>query len=230
MLDHNESPIDVRGLVLTKPRLSRAHRATLDINAEADSEKYYFNDLSFRCEANDCLWLKDTKGDHKRMLVRMLAGLLPYDDGRIHISGTVFPGLNPSFGITPQGTLFQNAKMRGLLIGLRGDSLEQYLTHIFSNKNLNHHRKSIYLSLSSEIRLLFIIESMSTVYPDVFLVESWIATPIVELQERCAELFKTLVARSKVAVITLDNRHLMNGINVKELQLCPTQSYESSPS
>ena len=151
--------------------------------------------------------------------LRTLVGLLPPAKGKVEVTGEIFVGLNPNFGVFRKASLLENIRHRGILLGCNKKQQKQYLESVLSCDGIEAHIDQVFSELSVEDRVAFHYATLKDVQPKILCLESWVASPNLEQDKLIKSIFHDLVERSSIALLGVKNPILTNELDVEELNL-----------
>ena len=103
---------------IVTPNLARLRRR--------GAEAWGLRDVSFAARAGEAIALLGRSGAGKTTLLRMIAGVLPADEGSIEVEGSVASLLSVGAGLMASLTGRENAVLLGVLSGVpRGEAVER---------------------------------------------------------------------------------------------------------
>lgn len=199
----SDSPkIVVRNLSVVRPRSSvhwRAHKE------QRGQNQHYLEDLSFTFSKGDKVLLRGESDRSKTALIRTLAGLVQPTSGSIEVSGGVFPGITPQFGMMPAGTLYQNVFLRGLHLGLPLSSLADYCEEVFDGSKMSDLRQMLLKEIPNDLAIDLWLKSLEVANPVVLLLEGWMSPASIQLKKRSMSLLGRLIQKSDLAIVVTKN-------------------------
>jgi ABC-type polysaccharide/polyol phosphate transport system ATPase subunit len=154
---------------------------------KALEKKRVLQGINIEIKRGECFALMGKNGSGKSTLLRTLAGIITPEKGTIEIKGSVAPLLTIGAGLEHELSGYDNIKILGTLIGMRGAELEESVSRIrdFSELSDNDLRMQIKrYSAGMMARLAFSISVCRT--PDILIVDEALSVGDQGFQEKCA--------------------------------------------
>jgi ABC-type polysaccharide/polyol phosphate transport system ATPase subunit len=171
---------------------SRERKSTvrwiLDCFSESVSREItVLDDLSIHCRKGTVTGLVGRNGSGKTTLLKILAGIIPSDEGTVEVEGDLTSVLDLGLGFHPELTGRENCYLYGSLLGMPRQDMEGLIEDIFSTAEIPgfKHTKLKYYSSGMEARLGFSV--MIHVDPDVLLLDEIFAVGDKDFRPFCEE-------------------------------------------
>jgi ABC-type polysaccharide/polyol phosphate transport system ATPase subunit len=177
-----------------KERLYRFRRASYtDFNA--------LEDVSFTIQHGESVAVIGHNGSGKSTLLKLLARILPPDQGQVHTNGRVASLLELGAGFHGDLTGRENIYLNGAILGLSRADIEERFDEIVDFAGIRPLLDTAVRTYSSGlyVRLGFAIAVM--VDPDILLVDEVLAVGDAEFQDRSLERMKTFRDQRKTFVL-----------------------------
>lgn len=177
-----------------KERLYRFRRASFtDFNA--------LEDVSFTVEHGESVAVIGPNGSGKSTLLKLLARILPPDEGTVLTNGRVASLLELGAGFHGDLTGRENIRLNGAILGLSGAEIAERFDEIVEFAGVEHLLDTAVRTYSSglEVRLGFAVAV--TVDPDILLVDEVLAVGDAEFQERSLERMRRFRDEGKTFVL-----------------------------
>ncbi len=177
-----------------KERLYRMSRSSYtDFNA--------LEAVSFTIEHGESVAVIGPNGSGKSTLLKLLARILPPDDGTVLTNGRVASLLELGAGFHGDLTGRENIRLNGAILGLTGAEIAERFDEIVEFAGVRHLLDTAVRTYSSglEVRLGFAVAVM--VDPDILLVDEVLAVGDAEFQERSLERMRQFRDQGKTFVL-----------------------------
>lgn len=175
-------------------------------------EKHSFNaldQLDIEIKSGDRVALIGKNGAGKSTLLKVMAGILPPNEGEVKIAGRVFPALTAAPGVIAKATCAQNIILQGLSYGLKGDRLKAYAAEVGEFSALGDFLNSPYESLSAGMKSRFSVSTLNYVKPEILLMDEWVGAADTTVLEKNNGLLSSLVSSSKIFVLASHRKDIL---------------------
>jgi ABC-type polysaccharide/polyol phosphate transport system ATPase subunit len=159
------------------------------------------DDISLELKSGDRLGLLGHNGAGKTTLLRVMAGVYHPTAGRLHIEGSLTPLLNPSPGIEPEDTGYDNIITVGMLLGMTRAEIAAKAAAIVEFSELGdyiHFPVRTY-SAGMQARLTFSIGT--SLDPGILLLDEGIAAADAAFAHKASVRVKELMERTEILVL-----------------------------
>jgi ABC-type polysaccharide/polyol phosphate transport system ATPase subunit len=174
------------------------------------AEKYFkrlaaVRDVSFRVRRGDVVGIIGPNGSGKTTLLKCIAGLLPVEQGAIHVRGKVTALLAQGVGVHPEFSGRENIFFGGLLLGMKRDAIQKKVQDIIAFSELDDYidRPLRTYSAGMRARLLFSI-SMS-IDPDILIVDEALAAGDAYFVRKCERRLREICASGATVLLVSHN-------------------------
>ncbi len=177
-----------------KERLYRLRRSSYtDFNA--------LEDVSFTVDHGESVAVIGPNGSGKSTLLKLLARILPPDEGTVLTNGRVASLLELGAGFHGDLTGRENIRLNGAILGLSGTEIAERFDEIVAFAGVEHLLDTAVRTYSSglEVRLGFAVAVM--VDPDILLVDEVLAVGDAEFQDRSLERMRAFRDQGKTFVL-----------------------------
>jgi ABC-type polysaccharide/polyol phosphate transport system ATPase subunit len=162
-------------------------------------------DISLQVRRGEVVGIVGPNGAGKTTLLKMIAGLLPIDEGTIAVRGKVNALLALGVGVHPEFTGRENIYYGALLLGMKAAEIEAKMDSIIEFAELGEFIDRPFRTYSSGMksRLLFSI-SMS-IDPDILIVDEALATGDAYFVQKCGARIRELCNRGATILFVSHN-------------------------
>lgn len=167
------------------------------------------DNISLELNDGDRVALIGANGAGKSTLLKVLAGILEPLQGRAEIEGRVAALFNISLGMDPDSTGYENIRLRGKLLEMSPEVIEEHISEIaeFSQLGEYLHMPIRTYSMGMHVRLAFAISTAST--PDILLMDEMIGAGDDAFIERANERRKEFLEGTKIMVIATHSKEVV---------------------
>jgi lipopolysaccharide transport system ATP-binding protein len=165
--------------------------------------------VSFDLHPGDRIGLIGHNGAGKTTLLRVLSGVYEPVAGTLHIEGRVASLLDPSLGIDPEASGYENIILRALLLGLSRADIERRLEEIAEFTELGQYLDMPLRTYSTGMQLRLAFAVSTSVDADILLMDEWLGVGDNEFQPKASRRMDDLVARAKILVLASHNHALL---------------------
>jgi lipopolysaccharide transport system ATP-binding protein len=154
-------------------------------NSLRKSEFWALNNVSFELKKASTVGIIGRNGSGKSTLLRLIAGILPPDQGKISIQGRVGALISLGAGFHPHLSGRDNVFMNGAILGMRREEIARKLESIIDFAELGEFIDAPVSTYSSgmTVRLGFAIASHGE--PDILLVDEVLAVGDLRFALKC---------------------------------------------
>jgi len=149
-------------------------------------EFWALDDVSFEVEKGETLGIIGPNGAGKTTILKLIAGILYPDKGRVEVDGKVGSLIEIGAGFHPNLTGRENIYVNGAILGMSKKEIDRKINDIIEFADIGDFINSPvkYYSAGMYVRLGFSIAVHSE--PDILLVDEVLAVGDEEFQRRCA--------------------------------------------
>ena len=187
------------------------------------------DDVSFSIKRGEIVGIIGPNGAGKTTLLKMIAGLLPVNDGIISVKGKITALLALGVGVHPEFSGRENIFFNGLLLGMSPEEINSKANDIIEFSEIGQFIDQPFRTYSSgmKARLLFAI-SMS-VDPDIMIVDEALATGDIAFVRKCERRIRDLCASGATILFVSHNMTQINGLCDRSLLLMKGKVVCSGP-
>jgi ABC-2 type transport system ATP-binding protein/lipopolysaccharide transport system ATP-binding protein len=159
------------------------------------------SDLVLDIEDGDRLALIGPNGAGKTTLLKVLAGIYEPSQGRLFTSGRVSALLDPSVGLNPEATGWENITLRGMYMGIHPRAMREHAQEIADFTELGHYLDMPVRTYSAGmmIRLAFAISTC--IPPEILVMDEWLAAGDAHFLAKAQRRMEEFVRGSSILVL-----------------------------
>jgi ABC-type polysaccharide/polyol phosphate transport system ATPase subunit len=171
---------------------------------EANGHFWVLRNLSFELHARDILGVIGRNGAGKSTLLRVLAGMIPPDEGSAAVRGRPLL-LTPGIGFRDELTGRDNIAFGGLYLGLTRREIDQRVEGIVDFSELREaiDRPFKYYSDGMKARLIFSVAT--SVDPDILMLDELLSAGDAGFQQKAQARMDELIGRARTIVAVTHN-------------------------
>jgi ABC-type polysaccharide/polyol phosphate transport system ATPase subunit len=177
-----------------KERLYRFRRASY-------TDFHALEDVSFTIQHGESVAVIGHNGSGKSTLLKLLARILPPDEGQVHTNGRVASLLELGAGFHGDLTGRENIYLNGAILGLSRTDIDERFDEIVDFAGIRPLLDTAVRTYSSGLYVRLGFAIAVTVDPDILLVDEVLAVGDAEFQERSLQRMKTFRDEGKTFVL-----------------------------
>lgn len=158
------------------------------------------SDISLTLKSGDSLGLIGRNGAGKSTLLRVLAEIYAPTAGKISVVGKSVPLLDISLGLDDQSTGRQNIRLRGLLLGMTSQEIEEKTLEIVDFTELDGYIDLPLRTYSAGMRVRLAFAISTAVDADILLLDEVLGVGDVAFQEKAKKRLKEFHSRAQIVV------------------------------
>lgn len=166
-------------------------------------------DVSLDLADGDRLGVVGHNGAGKSTLLQTLAGVYPPSRGRYRRRGTINSLVNPTLGIQPEATGYENITLRGLFLGLDRRTIRGLTPEIAEFSGLGDYLAVPVRTYSTGMMLRLAFAITTSVPADILLMDEWLSVGDADFRQQAESRIRALVARSGILVLASHSRELI---------------------
>lgn len=144
-------------------------------------------DITLNLPRGNALGVIGSNGSGKSTLLRLLAGVIKPDSGSVRVTGEIAPLLSLGLGFHPDLTGRENARIGGLIMGLRPSEIEARLSEIAAFAELGEFMDSPVRAYSTGMYMRLAFAVAINVQPDILLLDEVFAVGDAEFSRKCRQ-------------------------------------------
>jgi lipopolysaccharide transport system ATP-binding protein len=151
--------------------------------------------------AGSCVGVIGANGSGKSTLLKIIAGLLPPDEGTLTVRGTLVPLLELGLGFQRELTVADNASLYGAILGYAPDTMARKVAEAISFAELERFRDAKLKSLSSGMLMRLAFATAVHAEAEVLLFDEILAVGDIAFQRKCMDTLRRLRKTNKTIVL-----------------------------
>lgn len=159
------------------------------------------NRINFELRPGDRLGLIGHNGSGKTTLLRLVAGIFTPTSGNVLIEGHVVSLLNIALGIDPEATGRENILLRGTIMGMSKDEIEERSDEIAEFTGLGEFLDMPLRTYSTGMQLRLAFAVSTCVTPEILIMDEWLSTGDADFHHRANERMQSIVNTSSILVL-----------------------------
>ncbi|WP_367066292.1 ABC transporter ATP-binding protein [Oryzisolibacter sp. LB2S] len=167
------------------------------------------NDISIELRSGDRLGLVGHNGAGKSTLLRTIAGIYEPSAGTLVREGSVASLIDPSLGIEPDATGYENIVLRGLVMGLSKNQISTLTPEIAEFSGLGDYLDMPVRTYSTGMAMRLAFSISTSVQADILLMDEWLSVGDAEFTNKAEQRMRDVVSRSGILVLASHSPDLL---------------------
>jgi ABC-2 type transport system ATP-binding protein len=168
--------------------------------------------VSFTLKRGDRLGLIGHNGAGKTTLIRVLAGIYEPTRGSLRMVGRNVPMFDIGLGMDEEATGYENIKIRGLILGLTPEEIEERVTEIAEFAELGDYLELPIRTYSSGMMLRLVFSIAASIHGDIILMDEWIAVGDAQFRKKTHDRLLEITSQSGIVVIASHDHALLRDL------------------
>lgn len=197
-----EMPIyELSGRSMKMRLLNKLTSSRIDTGSNGVTVVKALQDVSFNFEDGDRVGLIGSNGSGKSTLLRVLAGIYKPSAGRLEINGKVVALLEMGLGMDESMTGYQNIRLRGMLLGMRSEEIEEKTADIAEFTDLGDYLNLPIRTYSSGMRIRLAFAISTAVDAELLLLDEVIGVGDAAFLEKANARLKAMQEKANIVFI-----------------------------
>lgn len=178
-----------------------------------------FNDVNFSINKGEVFGIIGENGAGKSTTLKMLAGIITPDKGKISVNGTVAALLEIGLAFHPDLTGVENARLYGSVLGVSRKKMMQIMGEVFKFAELEGYEQVPLKKYSSgmQVRLAFSVATI--VDPDILLLDEVFSVGDQKFQEKSFSKINSFIEREKTVLLVTHDLGIVEEMCTRVLYL-----------
>ncbi len=160
--------------------------------------------ISFKVYEGEVVGLYGPNGSGKTTVLRLLAGIVQPDRGKVRVEGIVMPVLDLGLGLDPELTGEENVFLFGSILGLPERRVRQSLKKIIRFSGIEKFIKMPVKKYSAGMRARLAFSTALFSEADILLLDEILSVGDLEFRAKCEKAIKQLKNRKTVVLVSHD--------------------------
>jgi ABC-2 type transport system ATP-binding protein/lipopolysaccharide transport system ATP-binding protein len=158
-------------------------------------------DVTLDIKAGDRVALVGSNGAGKTTLLRAMAGIYEPVAGSVRIRGHISPMFDIALGIDGEISGYDNIRMRGLILGLNRDQVEERMADIVEFTELGDFLELPVRTYSSGMMMRLTFAVSTCFAPEILLMDEWIVAGDAAFMLKAQERIRSFVSKASIMVL-----------------------------
>jgi ABC-2 type transport system ATP-binding protein len=167
------------------------------------------DDVSFTLRHGDRLGLLGHNGAGKTTLIRVLAGIYEPTRGSLRMVGRNVPMFDIGLGMDEEATGYENIRIRGLILGLTPEEIEERIAEITEFAELGDYLELPIRTYSSGMLLRLVFSIAASIHGDIILMDEWIAVGDAQFRKKTHDRLQKITEQSGIVVLASHDHGLL---------------------
>jgi lipopolysaccharide transport system ATP-binding protein len=167
------------------------------------------NDIGLDLRDGDRLGVSGHNGAGKTTLLRVLSGAYPPTSGQRTASGRVASMIDPTLGIEPEGTGYENILLRGITMGMGRAQIRRMRDEIAEFSGLGEYMAMPVRTYSTGMLMRLAFSITTAVPADILLMDEWMSVGDAEFRAQAESRMRALVSGSGILVLASHSQDLI---------------------
>lgn len=170
------------------------------------------SNVSFDIKDGDRVGVVGHNGAGKSTLLRTINKIYIPTSGQAHINGETSSLIDISLGIDPDATGRENVFIRGALLGLKKDFIEEKLDEVIEFSELGNYINIPVRTYSTgmHMRLAFAVSTLVT--PEILIMDEWLSVGDQTFQNKAEARLKKLIGSANILILASHNESLLRDV------------------
>lgn len=201
---------------IKKPSRFLSRSVNLYQNSKAEKLRAIDN-ISLSVQKGEMLGIIGMNASGKTTLLRIIAGILKPDSGKIQVNGELAPILQLGTGFQEELNAIDNIIWYGMLLGIPKKQIKEKVDTILDFAGLKNFAGMKIKNYSSGMRARLAFSTILQIEPDILLVDEVLAVGDQVFKEKCFEAFSSYKEKNKTILYTTHNLEKLSELSNRVL-------------
>jgi lipopolysaccharide transport system ATP-binding protein len=167
------------------------------------------NNINFSIQEGQRIGLIGVNGSGKSTFLKVISGVIPPTSGKVNALGSVNAIFDPSLGMDPEATGYENIHIRCMLMGLSENKINDVIEPIaeFSGIGIALGRPLKTYSTGMAMRLAFSIATV--IEPEILVMDEWLSAGDARFVSKALQRMESLVRASRALILASHSEHIL---------------------
>ncbi len=148
-------------------------------------------------------------GAGKTTLLRVLSGIYPPQTGSIRVEGKIAPLFDIGFGMDPDGTGYDNIRLRSLYLGLSREEVERRMEDIVAFTELGPFLDMPIRTYSAGMQTRLSFAVSTSIKPEVLLLDEGIGAGDAAFMEKANQRIQSFIGQAGILVLASHSKSIL---------------------
>jgi ABC-2 type transport system ATP-binding protein len=168
---------------------------------EKPTQIQIFKDVSFEIYKGEVFGIIGENGAGKSTALKIMAGIIAPDNGRVEITGSVAALLEIGLGFHPDLTGKENARLYGSILGIDRKLMKEIMPDIFKFAGLEGYEHVPIKRYSSGMQVRLAFSVATSINPDILLLDEVFSVGDQNFQTKSFEKIKSFIDQKKTVLL-----------------------------
>lgn len=177
------------------------------------------SEVSLAIRHGERVGLVGRNGAGKTTLLRVLAGIYEPTHGAVRREGRVVPLFGPALGMDRETTGYENITLRGMLLGLDPDEIQDRTAEIGAFTELADYLAMPVRTYSSGMMLRLAFAISTCIDPEILLLDEWVSAGDSHFLDKAERRMDSVIDSASILVIASHSGELIKRLCTKAVLL-----------
>lgn len=167
------------------------------------------SDLTISIREGERVGLVGTNGSGKTTLLKVLASVLPPTSGTIDVAGRVNAIFDPSLGMDPEASGYENILIRCMLLGVPSVLIDDKTAQIAEFSELGDALRRPIKTYSAGMAMRLAFSIATSIEPEILVMDEWLSAGDARFVSKALHKMESLIVASRILVIASHSEHVL---------------------